>query len=187
MARKAKLTGDEIDQLFLDYCANMTHKQLCDKWNISNSTLTKLIHNEGWADKRKATKQLALDKCQAVYVDANKELVDRYYQAGYKLLCLWEQSMVDNSSSILDKEGKISHFKLAQAIQNMVAIKTFLDECTGTIPFKEAMELKMKYEQMELKKAIAGLGGDESVQDDFVAILADSLKRINEGDEYEQD
>ena len=45
----------------------------------------------------------------------------------------------------------------------------------------------MKYAQMELKKAIAGLGGDESVQDDFVAILADSLKRINEGDEYEQD
>lgn len=30
MARKAKLTGDEIDQLFLDYCANMTHKQLCE-------------------------------------------------------------------------------------------------------------------------------------------------------------
>ena len=90
--------------------------------------------------------------------------------------------MKDNSSSILDKEGKISHFKLAQAIQNMVAIKTFLDECTGTIPFKEAMELKMKYEQMELKKAIAGLGGDEEVQDNFMDILAQSFKKLQEGD-----
>ena len=182
MARRPKLTGDEIDQVFLDYCANMTHKQICDKWSISDSTLTKLINTQGWAEKRKATKQLALDKCQAVYVDANKELVDRYYQAGYKLLCLWEASMKDNSSSILDKEGKISHFKLAQAIQNMVAIKTFLDECTGTIPFKEAMELKMKYEQMELKKAIAGLGGDETVQDNFMDILAQSFAKLSEGD-----
>lgn len=50
--------------------------------------------------------------------------------------------------------------------------------------FKDAMELKYKYEQMDLKKVIAGLGGDEQVQDNFVEILQQSMAKLNEGDLY---
>ena len=35
---------------------------------------------------------------------------------------------------------------------------------------------------MEIKKAIAGLGGDETVQDNFMDILAQSFAKLSEGD-----
>lgn len=180
MPRKTKLDENQINELYLDYCANMTYKELTDKYNVSNSYLVKLINREGWVEKRKQTKELALKNVQTTFIGASEELIDRYFKAGYKLLCLWEQSVQNDPASLLDKQGKFSQFKLAQAVNNIVAIKTFLDDCTGVMNYKDAMELKLKYEQIELKKAIAGLGGDEAVQDNFIEILQQSFAKLQE-------
>lgn len=180
--RKNKLSDAQIEQMYVDYCANFTYKELGDKYGVSDSYITKLVHREGWVAKRKQSKALALESIQTAYIDASTELVDRYFQAGYKLLCLWEESMAGNAASVLDKQGKFSQFKLAQSVQNIIAIKAFLDDCTGVMNFKDAMELKYKYEQMDLKKAIAGLGGDETVQDNFIEILNQSIKQLQEGE-----
>lgn len=184
MARKEKLSRQQIDEMYLDYCANWTYKQLEEKYGISNSYLCKLVTREGWVEKRKQTKALAMENINTVFIDASEQLVDRYYAAGYKLLCLLEQDVLGNCAGLLDKQGKFSQFKLAQAIQNLIAIKAFLDDCTGVMTFKDAMELKYKYEQMDLKKVIAGLGGDEQIQDNFVEILQQSMAKLNEGDLY---
>ena len=185
--RKNKLTDEQINQLYLDYCANYTYKELAAKHGVSESYITKLVHKEGWAQKRKQTKELAMENIQTAYIDASEQLVDRYFQAGYKLLCLWEQSMEGNAGSLLDKQGKFSQFKLAQAVQNIVQIKAFLDDCTGVMSFKDAMDLKYKYEQMDLKKALAGIGVSDEVQDNFVEILEESFKRLQEEGEVDAD
>ena len=183
MARKPKLTDEQLTELFLDYCSNMSYKELAAKYGVSEGYLGKMVHEQGWVERKRQSKELALNNIQNAYVDASQELVDRYFSAGYKLLCLWEEAMKENGGGLLDKQGNFSQFKLEKAVSNIVAIKAFLDECTGVMSYKEAMELQLKYEQNELKKAIAGLGGDDNVQDNFMEMMQASLKRLAEKDD----
>ncbi len=171
-----KINQEVKNRMFLDYCTGMSHEDIAKKYDIGLTYVAGIIKNNGWKDKKYEVNKGSFEMLQSRYIDASNELLDEFFTEAYYLFDLWKESVHDKEG-FMDKQGKISQYKLGQAIANFTQIRAELNSLTGVMDSKDMMELQLKYGQLDVKKSLAGINDTEEVQDNFADVLAQSIAK----------
>lgn len=177
-----RISKEDRDKMFLDYIAGYTHAQLTEKYNITHYNLCKIIQRNGWVEKKKTTKKVQLANLEVTFVDGHDQLIDVYFRDLYTMLNIIQlQLHTAPERAFLDRYGNFSYNKFQMAVDTYARLMQTLDSITGGgFTAKDVEDLKLKYEQLDLKKLLAGLSLDDATADNFMEVLAESFAKLNE-------
>lgn len=185
---RKKIADDQLQEVFNMYMMGYKRQEIANKFGVTPSYISQLITKNNWRDRKLHIETKQYDEIELKYVNASEDILNRVFIDTYKMLGLWEEAFSDKRT-MMDRAGILSHFKMEKAITNLQTIKQMLDDMTGVIPTKDIYELKLKYENLKVKKELSGLtiGDDVEPVDNFKDIVAESIKLAQQEEETDNE